>query len=383
MDTSTMCTDYHNFLALIRVWEEDTMNKCTSSVGIGWKFLTSEGTPLQVEVIVPWVGYKYTAFVYKSWRPPFPSTFLFPPHMESSRLPLELIYQIIDHSSDDKDVLKSFALTASALVLYAQSYLFQKIDLDLGDCCVDKDIKALETFNEILQQSPIVGSYARTLVIGQIFKHGDFYLNSVREIVCPHHTTGSPPHVLTRASFEDWFTRKTAVISSILPFLPSVSHFVLNRHPESTIRWDEVPLPMRDAITMFLDQPSLTSLSVYFVTFTPISFFASILQQSHITTLKLEETTLMMQISTAELEGSLTSSSLKNLQTLVLITARPREYNMFYIASLILKAAVASLRHFTWFTRNSPGGRSLATHLVTYPYQPFQMLSSIPWTYPS
>jgi hypothetical protein len=306
--------------------------------------------------------------------------------MESSRLPLELIYQIIDHSSDDKDVLKSFALTTSALVVYAQSYLFRRIDLDLGDCCVDKDIKAYESFDEILRESPIVGSYARTLVIGQIFYPGDSFVDSsgsIREILCPHHTTGSPPHVLTQTSLEDWFTRKAGVIPSILPLLPNVSHFVLNRHPESTIRWDDIPLPTRNAIAMFLGQTSLTFLSLYFVTFTPISAFASILQQSHITTLKLEETTLLRQISTAELESSLTSSSLKNLQTLVLITARPREYNMFYIASLILKAAVASLRHFTWFTRNSPEGGSLATHLVIYPYQPFQMLSSIPWTYPS
>jgi len=117
---------------------------------------------------------------------------------------------------------------------------------------------------------------------------------------------------------------------------------------------------------MFLSQPSLTCLSLYFATFTPISLFASILQQSHIATLKLEETTLQGRIPPAELESSLTSSSLNNLETLLLITARPREYNMFYIASLILKAAAASLRHFIWFTRNSPGGGSLATQLTIY-----------------
>jgi hypothetical protein len=289
--------------------------------------------------------------------------------MESSRLPLELIHQIIDYSSDDKDVLKSFALTTSALVFHAQSYLFRRIDLDLGYCCVDRDIKAYETFDEILRQSPIVGSYVRTLVMGQIIHPGDFNIvSSVREILCTHHTTGSPPHVLTQTSLEDWFTRKATVISSILPLLPNVSHFVLNRQRDSTIRWDDIPLPTQNAITTFLGQTSLTFLSLYFVTFAPISIFTSILQQSHITTLKLEENTLLRKISTAELESSLTSSSLKNLQTLVFITARPREYNMFYIASLILKAAVASLRHFTWFTRNSPGGGSLATHLVTYSY---------------
>lgn len=304
--------------------------------------------------------------------------------MESSRLPLELIYKIIDHSSDDKNVLKSFALAASALVSHVQSYLFRRIDLDLGYCCIDNDIKAYETFDEILRQSPIIGSYVRTLFIGQIVSPGDFgIVSATREILCEDHTAGSPPHVLTQTLLEDWFARKTAVVSSILPLFPNVSHFVLNRQRDSTIRWDDIPLSTHNAITTFLGQPSINFLSLYFVTFTPISVFASILQQSHITTLKLEESTLLRKVSTAELESSLTSSSLKNLQTLVVITARPREYNMFYVASLILKAAVASLRHFTWFTRNSPGGGSLATHLVTYSYQPFQMLSSIPWTYPS
>jgi len=279
--------------------------------------------------------------------------------MESSRLPLELIYQIIDHSNDDKNVLKSFALAASALVTYVQPHLFRRIDLDLGYCCIDKDIKAYETFDEILRQSPVIGSYVRTLFIGQIIHPEDFGIGA-GEILCAHHTTGSPPHVLTQTSLEDWFARKAAVISSILPLLPNVSNFVLNRQRDSTIRWDHIPLPTHNAITMFLGQTSLTFLSLYFVTFAPISIFASILQQSHITTLKLEENTLLRTISTAELESSLTSSSLKNLQTLVLITARPREYNMFYIASLILKAAATSLRHFTWFTRNSPGGASLA-----------------------
>lgn len=279
--------------------------------------------------------------------------------MEFSRFPLELIHQIIDHSSDDKDVLKSLALTASGLVFYAQSYLFRRVDLDFGNCCIDKDIKACESFDEILRHSPIVGSYVRELVIGQIFHPGDLHVDSfgsaLREILCPHHADGSPPHVLTQTSLEDWFTRKVALISSTLPLLPNVSHLALNRHPESTIRWDDMPSPIRHAMTMFISQTSLKSLSLYFVTFTPISVFASILQKSDLTTLKLEETTLSRQISTAELASSLTSSSLNKLQTLVLITARPREYNMFYIGSLILNAAAESLRHFTWFTRNSPG----------------------------
>ncbi|KIM49904.1 hypothetical protein M413DRAFT_118763 [Hebeloma cylindrosporum] len=291
--------------------------------------------------------------------------------MESSRLPLELIHQIIDHSSDDKDALKSFTITASALVSYAQSYLFRRIDLDLGDCCIDKDIKAYETFDDILRHSPVVGSYVRELVIGQIFHPGDFHVDSfgsaLREILCPHHSTGSPPHVLTQTSLENWFTRKVALISSILPLLPNVLHLALNRQPESTIRWDDMPSTVRHAMSTFLSQTSLKSLSLYFVTFTPISVFDSILQQSHLTSLKLEETTLLRQISTADLASSLISSSLNKLETLVLITARPQEYNMFYIASLVLQAAAASLRHFTWFTRNSPGGGSLATYLVNLP----------------
>jgi len=90
--------------------------------------------------------------------------------MEASRLPLEPIQQIIDCCSDDKDILKSLALTASALVFYAQSYLFQRIDLDLpGDCCINEDSKAYENFDEILRHSPVVGSYVHKLVIGHIF----------------------------------------------------------------------------------------------------------------------------------------------------------------------------------------------------------------------
>lgn len=94
------------------------------------------------------------------------------------RLPLEVMYEIIDHLDGDFGTLFSCAATCRALLPHSRAFIFREVHLhcQVGEasswCYPDPRSSShlLQTFAQLIRRNPTIGSYVRRLKLFTVFR---------------------------------------------------------------------------------------------------------------------------------------------------------------------------------------------------------------------
>ncbi|KIM44153.1 hypothetical protein M413DRAFT_25615 [Hebeloma cylindrosporum] len=260
-------------------------------------------------------------------------------------MPVELVEIICECIVDeaDKKSLSTLALTSSTFLHLVRSRRFYTIR-NFPTLCSVEDAAGYSSFSKLLEESPSIGHYVREIYIA--FQYHD---RPERSWYCKHPNSADSHH-------SDELGRRTSyhksmnALSFMLAGIPHVRVLKFGAGPDF-MSWDAFLPSTQSALSSLLLQNSVISILFAGISNLPGSLLGSILQLQNLTSLTWSH----ISHDPADLVPlqALRVSSLNNIRDLcfsgkaIFGTEPPSE--LANLASLILKASVAKVEHFTCY----------------------------------